>query len=186
MTRTQYIIVGVIVATALGGWLWLHRDYELLHTDLMELYDDAEKRSSMDLELAFNLRTTTIGGETRRTIFMHPDSSMTFEHVMIPEHASFRAWIALMPEVWDKDGDGVVFRFGVSDGRAYDPLVTRVVNPMHVTQDRQWIAVTVDLSDYAGERVDLILNTNGSPSGQPLNLAYDWAVWAEPAILVSR
>jgi hypothetical protein len=186
MARTQTLIAGLVVAAALGGWLWMHRDEAHLHTGLIESFDDAEKRSSMDLRLAFSLTMVTIGGETRHAIFMHPDSSLAFERVPVPAHASFRAWVALKPEAWDKEGNGVVFRFGVSEDGAYDTLVTRHVNPVHEPGDRRWVPITVDLSAYAGRAVDLVLHTHGSPEGQPSNLAWDWALWAEPALVVSR
>jgi hypothetical protein len=186
MKRSHLLTLGVIALMVVVAWLWLRPGEATLHSDLIELYDEAEKRSSKDLETAFRLTTVTIDGDTRRAIFMHPDSRLTFERVMIPDDGALRTWIALSPEVWDREGDGVLFRFGVSDGRSYDQFVTQVVDPIHNPNDRRWIPLTVDLSAYAGQRVDLIFNTNASPPGRPVDARHDWALWAEPAIVLQR
>ena len=60
----------------------------------------------------------------------------------------------------------MLFRFGVSDGRTYDELLKQHVDPLHNTNDRRWIPVTIDLSAYAGQQVDIIFNTNSSLPGR--------------------
>ena len=74
--------------------------------------------------------------------------------------------VALKPEAWTQEGDGVRFMAGVSDGRASDELFVQDLNPFVNQSDRRWIPVMVDLSAYAGEEVDIILNTYGSAARQ--------------------
>jgi hypothetical protein len=129
----------------------------------------------------------TIGGETRRAIFMHPTSRLTFAGVTVPRDAWLRTSVALRPDVWDRPGgDGVLFRFGVSDGRTYDELVRQHVDPQNNRNDRRWIPIEVDLSPYGGLSVDLIFNTNSSLPGRGENPANDWSVWAAPEVFVRR
>ena len=65
-----------------------------------------------------------------------------------------------------KEGDGVLFTVGVSDGRTFEELFTQHIDPFHNKSDRRWVPVLVDLSAYAGEEVELIFNTNASPPGK--------------------
>ena len=42
----------------------------------------------------------------------------------------------------------------------------------------------VDLSAYAGEDVDIMLNTYGSTPGKPGDIRNDLAVWGMPEIVI--
>jgi hypothetical protein len=185
MTRLQSLVLGLVVAALLGGWLWLQRGDPLLHTDLLAAFDDADKESSMDLEVAFGTTIATIQGQTKPAIAMHPDSTLIYEQVRVPERATLRTWIALKPGAWERGGDGVVFRVGVRDGGTYTPLATRHVDPGGNPDDRTWIPLTIDLDSYAGRPIDLVFHTDGSPAGHPPNLAWDWAIWGKPAIVLT-
>jgi hypothetical protein len=126
----------------------------------------------------------TIDRVSQRGIFMHPTSRLIFK-VTVPQNALLRTSMALMPEIWDEDGaDGVLFRFGVSDGRKYDELLNQIVNPHTVLEDRRWVPVAIDLSAYGGQQVDLIFNTNSSAPRRPANSSYDWAVWGDPRVTI--
>ena len=88
--------------------------------------------------------------------------------VKIPEDGWIKACrSACKPESWDKEGDGVLFRIGVSDGRAFEDLMTLHVDPFHNKADRRWIPVAVDVSAYAGEEVEVIFNTNSACRASP-------------------
>jgi hypothetical protein len=47
--------------------------------------------------------------------------------------------------------------------------------------DRRWLPFRVDLSDYGGQSVVLILETGSSPAGDD---RYDWASCGTPRLLV--
>ena len=80
----------------------------------------------------------------------------------------------------------MLFRLGVSDGRTYDELLKQHVDPLHNTSDRRWIPVTIDLSAYAGQQVDIIFNTNSSLPGRGDDNRFDWSVWGQPEIFIQR
>ena len=75
----------------------------------------------------------------------------------------------------------------VSDGRASDELFIQDVDPFLNQTDRRWIPVMVDLSAYAGEEVDVILNTYGSTQASPaLTCATTWRSGDAPEIVIVR
>jgi hypothetical protein len=100
----------------------------------------------------------------------------------VPPDAWLRTDLALKPEAWDKEGDGVLFLVGISDGRKYDELVTHDLNPYAVPGDRRWIPINIDLSAYSGEQVDIIFNTRTSLPGKGNDDRNDMAVWGAPGI----
>jgi hypothetical protein len=177
------LAVALAVIIVLGFWIW-RRGTTPQEIDLLALYPTAERRSSLP-QGAFRTVEVTIENDRRRAIFMHPTSRLIYK-VTVPRNAWLRTALAIMPEMWEKEGgDGVLFRFGVSDGRKYDELLTQHVNPHSVPEDQRWVPVTIDLSPYAGQQVDLVFNTNESPPRRPSNASFDWAVWAEPRVTVN-
>jgi hypothetical protein len=104
--------------------------------------------------------------------------------VTIPDAAHLRVFLGVKEEAWDKASDGVLFRFGISDGRTYEELLNQHVDPAGNQSDRRWLKEDIDLSAYAGQQVDLIFNTNTSLPSRGDNGAYDFAVWGEPAVVV--
>jgi hypothetical protein len=73
----------------------------------------------------------------------------------------------------------------VSDGRASDQLFTQHVNPFANASDRKWTPVMVDLSAYAGEQVDIIMNTYASlPDKAVGDQQNDYSLWGAPEIVV--
>ena len=99
--------------------------------------------------------------------------------VKIPDDGWIKASLGMKPESWDKEGDGVLFRIGVSDGRAFEDLLTLHVDPFHNKSDRRWIPVAVDVSPYAGEEVEVIFNTNNSMPGKGDDRDNDTALFAD-------
>jgi hypothetical protein len=153
--------------------------------DLVAQFPSAEKRSNGPLELVYAIQDVAIKGETRHCVYMHPTSRLTYK-ITVPNDGSFRAWLGIKEEAWDKQSDGVLFRVGISDGREYDELINQHVDPANNPSDRRWVPVTADLSAYAGQQVDLVINTNSSLPGHGDNPAWDFAVIGDPAIIVQH
>ena len=182
MKRISILLAGVALAVIV--WRLMSRPRpEAERIDLIASYAVAEKRSSLPIEEAFGVAEVDLAGERRRAILMHPTSRLIYR-TRLPGDAWLRTWLGIRPEAWDQTTDGVLFRFGVSDGRNYDELITYHVDPRHNPGDRAWIPLTVDLAPYGGEDVELIFNTNSSPPGAGDDASYDWAVWAAPEVYV--
>jgi hypothetical protein len=167
----------VIVVVAIAGW-WLFRRGGAERVDLVALYDGAQKSG------AFAVEDATLAGETKKSIAAPPDGRITWR-VRVPEDGWLKVSLGLKPEAWTKEGNGVYFFVGVSDGRAFEQLFTQTVNPYANVPERRWIPVTVDLSSYAGEEMQIIFNTRQSGPGQGADARNDLPLWGAPEI-VSR
>lgn len=179
--RSILIAVGVVVVLVLGWWL-VRRGGDTGAIDLLARFETAEKRPNPEI---FTLEDVTIDGETKRSISVAPTvgSRMIFK-TRIPDDGWLRVFMALKPEAWTQEGDGIRFMVLVSDGRASDELFTQDLNPYGNQSDRKWTPVMVDLSAYAGEEVDVIFNTFASPPRKVGDLRNDLAVWGAPEIVI--
>lgn len=177
------LLAFVLVLTALAAFWWWRSGQGGLEPgaiDLIELFADAEKRTTMgSLEDAFAIETVVINGDRRRSLFAHPFSRVTWT-VSVPEGAVLRTAVALRPDTWTSPSDGAIFRIGVSDGPTYTNLVRHVVRPQDEPEDRRWFPIEVDLSAYAGREVKVIFNTEPGEIG---NAVGDACVWGAPRIV---
>jgi hypothetical protein len=102
--------------------------------------------------------------------------------VKVPDDGWLRVSLGMQPESWDKEGNGVLFMAGVSDSHTFEKLFEQVLNPFANKSERRWIPVAVDLSAYAGEEVDLILNTRAGKDAGAGDVRNDLPLWGAPAI----
>ncbi len=180
--RSLFIAVGVIAVLILGWWL-LRRGGGSGAISLVDRFEAAGKRPDAGV---FAVEDVTINGEAKKSISVKPGimgSRLIFK-TRIPDDGWLRLSVALKQEAWTQEGDGVRFQGVVSDGRASDELFLQDVNPFLNQTDRKWVPLMLDLSAYAGEEVDVILNTYGSAPGRGADLRNDLAVWGAPEIVV--
>ena len=175
-------VLAVVVALVLlaGGWLFFKRSKGAQAIQLIPVFASADKRPAGG---TFEVVDATLNGETKPAIYTVPTSRLIYK-VRIPNDAWLRVAVGTREDSWSQEGDGVLFRVGVSDGRRYDPLFTQHVNPFANAGDRKWIQVWVDLSAYGGEDVELIFNTNTSAEGRGDDGRNDHALWGAPEIVV--
>ncbi|MFB3854952.1 MAG: hypothetical protein ACE148_14165 [Vicinamibacterales bacterium] len=179
MTWKRWAGIAVLAFALIAVWWAVFRDEARPPAvALVDMLAEAEKRPTPD---GFSVKNVTIGEETRRAISVPPASRMIFR-VVVPNDAWLKTAVAIEPQGWQQEGDGVLFRIGVSDGRTYDPLLHQHVNPYSVPADRRWVPVTIDLSAYGGRSVQIIFNTNTSLPQQGDDPRGDLPLWAEPAI----
>ena len=174
------LAVALAVVLLAGGWWLFRRGSSAPAVQLIPLFESAQKRPET---ATFQVIDADLNGEKKQAIYTVPTSRLIYK-VRIPDDAWLRVSVATKPESWTQEGDGVLFRFGVSDSRTYDPLFTQHVNPFSNPGDRKWIQVWVDLSAYAGEEVELIFNTNTSPEGKGDDARNDHALWGAPELIV--
>jgi hypothetical protein len=172
------ITAAVVVVVLIAGW-WLFRRGSASRIDLVEQFGSAEKSPAAG---SYPVADVALAGDTKKAIATPPDSRLTW-HVRVPEDGWLRVSVGLKPEAWDKEGDGVYFLVGVSDGRAFEQLFTEKVNPFKNPADRRWIPVMVDLSAYAGEDMSIIFNTRQSGPNEPADARNDLPVWGAPEIV---
>ena len=183
ITRNRVILTVVVLAGVLiAGWWLFRRGGGTERIDLVASFDAAQKRPDAS---ALTLEDVALNGESKRSIVAKPlpGTRLTYR-IRVPDSGWFFVSLALKPEAWEQEGNGVLFMVGISDGRAYDELFTQHVNPYGDPTNRRWIPVWVDISAYGGEEVDLILNTRSGPPRQEGDLRNDLAVWGAPQIVV--
>jgi hypothetical protein len=181
--RSLFIVVGV-VAVLIAGWWFFWRGGSSHAVALIDRFDTADKRPKEPADL-FAVEDVTINNETKKSITIKPTTGtrITFR-TRVPDDGWLRVAVAMKPEAWTLEGDGIRFMALVSDGRESDELFIQDVNPAANPNDRRWIPVMVDLSAYAGEDVDIMLNTYGSTPGKPGDTRNDLAVWGMPEIVI--
>jgi hypothetical protein len=184
LKRTWLIVVVLALAGAAGYW-YLQSGGDDGTLDLVEAFRGAEKRTPLNPAAAFSMDPQTIKGETKPTIYAHPPSRIIFHDVQVPPDARLELFLAIKEEAWPKGTDGVYFRVGVSQGETYTDLLKRHVDPYKVDADRGWIPVSIDLSAYAGQTVNVIFNTHESLPGTQPNGLYDFAMFGAPRIVAA-
>jgi hypothetical protein len=172
----------VLAAVLILGWWLFTRGRGEERIDLIASFDTAQKRPDASV---FTLAEVTLKGETKRSIAVEPalGTRLTYR-IRVPDDGWLHVALGVKEEAWQKQGDGVTFMVGISDGRAFDELFTQHVNPFGDSTNRRWIPVYVDISAYGGEEVDLIMNTLAAPPRQDGTIDNDYAVWGAPEIVV--
>ncbi len=178
--NVKVMVAVVAVLLVAGWWLYSRRRTEQHVTDLIAAFPQAEHRSTArPADAAFEVGTTTIEGQTWRTILAKPSARVIYS-VTVPADGWLEVYFGLRPDSWDLPGDGAQFRIGIADGRNYDELLRQYVNPKRVG-DRRWFPARLDLSAYEGHNVKLIFNTDPGT-----DLANDLPVWGEPHLYSRR
>lgn len=166
----------VIVIVAAAGWFVLRRG-SAERIDLLAHYEQATKKGG-----TFSVADVTLAGETKRAIVAPPNGRITFR-VRVPDDGWLKVSLGMKPEAWTIEGNGIYFYAGVSDTRAFEELFNQTLNPFANASERRWIPVTVDLSAYAGEEMEIIFNTLASTPGGPPDDRGDMPLWGMPEIV---
>ncbi len=176
---TAVVVLAVIVA----GWWLFGRGGGNRRIDLLERFAAAEKRPPEPN--LFSVADVTLAGVTKQAIAIQPTAGTRIIYkVRVPDDGWLWVSLGMHPDSWTKEGDGVKFLVGVSDGRAFEELFAQHVHPFANQGDRKWVDVRVDLSTYAGEDVDLIFNTYASLPGAATDTRNDLPLWGNPEIVV--
>ena len=179
MTWLRWFLLGLIVGFAgLAAWWRLDHAGERTVADFVQQFESATVRRPS--AAVFTIRPITIGSESRSSITVQQPSRIAWD-VTLPNKAWIETDLGIEEQGWSAVGDGVLFRIGISlDGR-YDELVTRLVNPHRVAEDRKWVPISIDLSPYAGRAVSLVFNTAAGLEGD--HREGDLAVWGAPRLV---
>jgi hypothetical protein len=176
MNRAVLTAVVILVVAAAGWYLFRRGTAERI--DLLSRWDTAQK----DGAGPYSLIDATLAGDTKKAILAPPNGRIHFK-VKVPEDGWLKVSLGMKPESWDKEGNGVYFFAGVSDGRSFEKLFEQTLNPFANPSERRWIPVMVDLSAYAGEDMEIILNTRSSGPNLPNDERNDLPLWGAPEIV---
>lgn len=120
--------------------------------------------------------------QEREVLFVHPaasGSTALVYPVVVESRTAFHAELAVAPEAWTEEGDGVTFSVYVEDDAGMHLLISRYVDPKHHQQDRRWVPMRANLSPFEGKLVRIILAVNSGPAG---DMRHDWSGWGEPRL----
>jgi hypothetical protein len=180
--RIWWVVALAIVIAGAWYWWWSRGQGTAGDIDLVEAFRGAEKRTPNDPAAVFSMEPQTIKGETKPAIYAHPPTRIIYHDIVVPPHARLELFLAIKEEAWDKGTDGVYFRVGISHGEVYKELAARRVAPYLEPADRGWIPLSFDLSEYAGQTINVVFNTHESVPGIVPNGLYDFAVFGAPRI----
>jgi hypothetical protein len=205
--RVAVLVALVILAVSVAGVIRRHGEVPPAINLVGEL-GGAETRPR---GAVFPVKDVTIDGESRRSIVVRTSTRIIWRVVLpaagarralppgvsawggwwdamirgrAPEGVWLRTRMALDPEVWTREGDGMLFRVGireVSPEGPYKEIFQQYLNPYGVPGDRRWAAVSLDLSAEAGQQVEIIFNTNASLPGKS-DERNDVGVWGAPGV----
>jgi hypothetical protein len=176
MKSNRAVLTALVLLVVIAAGWWLFHRGSSAKVDLLEQFQQAKKSGG-----EFTLADASLAGDSKQAIAAPPNGRITF-HVRIPDDGWLRVSLGMKPESWDKDGNGVLFFAGVSDGRSFEKLFEQVLNPHANASERRWIPVAVDLSTYAGEEMDVILNTRAGKDAGAADDRNDLPLWGTPVI----
>jgi len=155
---------------------------ERVAVNLLDQLDTARMESPAGMHVGFSRIEEVINGFSPPALFAHPPSRVTWKVTVPARKPMFMTTIALRPYVWEHRSDGVRFDVAITDG-SHETSVSRFLNPGYRLNDRAWVEMAVDLSEYAGRTVDVSLATSAGPRG---DVGWDWALWGDPRIVSLR
>ena len=184
--RLTGLIVLIVLVAGLGAGLWsalwaLRPDLLPQHTTYDFIANRQVTERLVDPAL-LKVERWEILGEGRDVLFVHPAPSGSVAlvyPVKIEPGTTFRAHLAVAPEAWSLEGDGLTFSVYVEDEAGMHLVHSRYVDAKHHQQDRRWVPIQVNLAPFGGKLVRLILVVGSGPAG---DRRYDWAGWGEPRL----
>jgi len=128
------------------------------------------------------IQRVIVNRDSRTALFMHPDSSVLFPSVHLGKHPSLDSAICIKEHVWEKCTGTIFFEVKVVPETGIEKVVySRRVQTATRTEDRSWIPVDIDLSEWTDQTIQLQFSTRAEGSH-----AYAWASWANPILTDER
>ncbi len=126
-----------------------------------------------------DLQRMTIGREVETAIFQHPASTIIFPPLHLGENAILNFGCGVKESAWQRIENEVRFSVSIlASGKRQKIFQTRM-HPRTRSGDRAWQQHSLDLSRFAGQSVQLIMETT-VPWRRSNKFA--WAGWANPRL----
>jgi radical SAM superfamily enzyme YgiQ (UPF0313 family) len=127
------------------------------------------------------LMPVRVNGVERMSVLAHPPARITYRIPLRPASV-LRFGIAFSPTVWNKPGRGTTFEIRLKSGIFRDKKIfEKYIDPKNIPEDRRWHDHELNLSEWGGKTVELILITK-TEAGQN---EYCVAAWSKPHIIAS-
>ena len=153
MKRAAWVVLIVASLGAIAAWLVVREKKETFVLDLAtELPNTVRNLPRLD---AFTVKDVTIAGVTKRAIVVDESSRLAW-HLTVPDRAWLKVSLGVREDGWNTNPDGVGFRVTIYD----ESLLSLSLHPDKEPSDRKWQDFMIDLSEYAGESLDIYLKTD--------------------------
>jgi len=155
------------------------RDESELFLYVVDKFWNGEVRYDISIEDLIGL--VDINGEIYNALFAPPPTKVIKEIKIPAGGAYFSFKYGILPNCWNKPGDGVTFKVTAITQRGGEfVLFERYINPKKNLKDRRWFSETLNLTKFRNQKIKLIIETLGSSKlslsiGPPDN-SYDYAV----------
>ena len=188
LRRRRYLhlasLAGLVAGIGLCAWflLWALRPELLPQRACYDFIANRHVTERLVDPALLKVERWEVLGQEREVLFVHPapsGSTALVYPVRVEPRTTLRADLAVAPEAWAVDGDGVTFSVYAEDDAGTHLLYSRYVDPKHHQQDRRWLPLRVNLSPLGGKLVRIILVVGSGPAG---DRSYDWAGWGEPRL----
>ncbi len=123
-----------------------------------------------------------IDGDVRQTLFVHPPRAVFYPTVIWPD-TTLSFGLGISEKIWDRGGDGVLFRVlfypqNQSDENAQPVvLLDRFLNACGNPDERHWFDYKLDLGKYGATVGTLAFETLPGRNG---DFWYDWSGFSDP------
>ena len=166
-----------------------NKDVKALETvtavNLLRTFQDgaAQINAAPDVE-PIQIRQFTMprNGDWGNVLLIHPPNSLSYQIHLPDEPTILQFRGAMAPESWEWGGDGSTFVVSVKT----DTTPSKILFHQHISNDpadRNWHAVAIPLTDFAGQTIILTLASEPGPNG---DFTGDWAGWATPRIIYAE
>ncbi len=148
---------------------------------LLDLLPQARVTATVDwLQAGVEIREVSVEEKPEHVFFFQPGTELFFP-LRIEQAAVLETAVALLPDGWQRGGDGVTFYVSVRREGEVLPtyLFSQHVHPQVFPEHRGWWPVRLDLTSLLNTDIELILGTHPGPN---LDSTWDWAVWKNPRI----
>lgn len=129
-------------------------------------------------------RTEFAAGESRGAVYMHPPARVTFPPVRVALDSRLELSFAVADFEWAQGGDGVRFSaFVRAEGRDEVKLFSAYLDPKREPTDRRWHDADLALGMFAGQLVEVTLETDVGTLGDG---THDGAGWSRATVVSGR
>jgi len=178
MGRRWFLVaISVVVIVAVWARPWEGGVAVDLVVDLPKAIEQRPEPS------AFSATDAIQNGVWKKSIYVTQPSRLVYRIEDVPAKAWLQVDMGIRESAWRRPNSGVLFVVSVKPaGAPLQGMISIVINPFNNEADRQWQPVKIDLTPWAGQALDVYLETRAPHEGA--DLQNHLALWGAPAITV--
>lgn len=174
------LLIAIAAVGLLVALLWARPWEGVVAVDLVaDLPKAIEQRPE---PRAFSAIDAIQNGVWKKSIYVTQPSRLVYRLDGVPARAWLQVDMGIKESAWWRPNHGVLFVVSVKpDGARLREMISIVINPFSNEADRQWQPVKIDLTPWAGQSLDVYLETRAPHEGA--DLQNHLPLWGAPAII---